>query len=105
MRPPAVTGPGAYISFMHQISVGRRVQLPPGVPHKGFMSSWKSAFYIKDIEDPAMFYWIGGRRRTSQLFTIDGRLVGTYDSERYATKQAKYRYKKMMAKVEKILLS
>lgn len=40
-----------------------------------------------------------------ELRDNEDKLIGTYDSYSYAVKQAKYRFKKLQAKLEKILLT
>jgi hypothetical protein len=40
-----------------------------------------------------------------ELHDPDGRVVGTYRDYKYAKKQAKYKFKTIMAKVERLLLA
>lgn len=74
------------------------------------MNKWDEYFRIVTIENP---------KRSGERWTIDfdepyelyelhdptGKVVATYKDFRYAKKQAKFRFKKLQAKLEKILLA
>ena len=75
------------------------------------MTKWQDYFTIHEVdnhdtrdlndEDSWMThpFWL------FEVRDPNNKVVGTYKDEKYAKKQARYKFKKMMANVEKILLS
>jgi hypothetical protein len=71
---------------------------------------WNDYFKIECVENPAMqditaSNWMLEDYYKYELRDPDGNLIGSYKDFRYAKKQAEYKFKKMMAKLEKILLA
>lgn len=64
------------------------------------MTTWQQYFEIEEIipKEP----WDDCQYRLSVRAT--GEIVGIYSDQVYATKQAKYKFKKMTNRVEKLLL-
>lgn len=74
-------------------------------------NKWEEFFKIVTIENPAYTAdsWIHDMeaREPWSLFQVtdpDGLVVGTYKDFKYAKRQARYKFKKLQAKLEKILL-
>lgn len=70
---------------------------------------WNDYFKIVQIEnpsnDPSAMAWIADEYYRYEIRDPDDKLIGTYRDQLYAEKQAKYKFKKIMAKLEKILLA
>lgn len=70
---------------------------------------WNDYFKIIIVDsagnEPGDDDWLWGDERQFQVRDPDNKLIGTYKDEKYAKKQAKYKFKKLTAKLEKILLS
>lgn len=105
MRPFRGSEPGAYNSFKHLISVGsgfesqRAYQLL-----EDLMTKWNEYFKIVDNDksDIDNFEWDNHEYQIVIIAT--GEVIGTYKDERYAIKQAKHKFKRIVSQVEKILL-
>lgn len=69
------------------------------------MQRWQDYFTVIEVtsssDDDVLFTMNGVRYN---LVDRDGNVVAVYRDHRYAVKQAKYRYKKLSKKLEKILL-
>lgn len=63
---------------------------------------WQDYYKIEDewIEDGD----IGSHYESRLILIATGEIVGKYKDTKYAEKQAKYKFKKILAKLEKILL-
>lgn len=71
---------------------------------------WNDYFKIECIEQPfsgdfSRSDWTLEDYYKYELRDLDGNLIGTYRDFKYAKKQAKYKFNKMMAKLENILLA
>jgi len=73
------------------------------------MNKWNDYFQIvqkENLEDRAhTSMWMFDEYYRYELVDPDGNIVATYKDHKYAKKQAKYKFKNMMAKLEKILLA
>ncbi len=74
------------------------------------MNKWNDYFRIVTIENPkrSREHWSIDFDEPYELYELHdpaGKVVATYKDFRYAKKQAKYRFKKLQAKLEKILLA
>lgn len=72
------------------------------------MNKWNDYFKIvqkEDIPSSGATSWMLEEYYTYELHDPYGNIVATYKDQRYAKKQAKYKFKKLMAKLEKILLA
>lgn len=67
------------------------------------MRTWKEMFEIKLRSEPDGDW--GYVDYYELINKHSGEVVGTYDDEKYAEKQARYKYKKILSKLEKALLS
>lgn len=68
------------------------------------MNKWDQYFKIVDVDkSDENDFWMDNHEY--QLVVIStGEVVGTYKDEKYAKKQAKYKFKRLASQVEKILL-
>lgn len=66
------------------------------------MNKWEDYFNIreKDMEEDSFFTWPG----YELVITSTDTVIGHYKDFKYAKKQAKFKFKKMMRSVERILL-
>jgi hypothetical protein len=81
-----------------------RVRLPPGVPTlEDLMTNWQDYFKIVEIEGagPDQFLY---DTKYQVIVVNTEQVVGTYKDFKYAQKQAKYKFKKISKRVEKLLL-
>lgn len=69
------------------------------------MKDWKNFFEIKEFtsshEDD---HWVFDNYEYHLINKHSGEVIGKYKDQRYAEKQAKYKYKKILRKLEKTLL-
>jgi len=74
------------------------------------LNKWNDYFKIVQVENLPR----GGQSATSWMLEEylsyevrdpDDKLIGTYKDQKYAIKQAKYKFKRLQAKLEKILLA
>ncbi len=69
---------------------------------------WNDYFKIVQIEnarsDMSASDWLLDQYYAYEIRDPDDKLIGTYKDHKYAKRQAKYKFKKLMAKLEKILL-
>jgi len=65
---------------------------------------WKDFFRIEELDGITMEnnFWV---ETEYLLIDIDGKLHGNYRDKKYAVKQAKYKFKRLQSRLEKILLS
>lgn len=72
------------------------------------MNKWQDYFEIQDaLADPDSLDSIKHWDFKSRYKLIDkstGKIIGRYQDDKYARKQAKYKFKKMAKRVERILL-
>lgn len=72
------------------------------------MNKWNDYFKIVQIEEipsSGATPWMLEEYYSYELHDPFGRIVATYKDEKYAKKQARYKFKKIMAKLERILLA
>lgn len=72
------------------------------------MNKWNDYFKIVETEDgreKSATSWMLDEYYVYELHDPEGKVVGSYKDLKYAKKQAKYKFKKLMAKLEKILLA
>lgn len=76
------------------------------------MNKWSDYFHVVAIDNPNWSDFDGGSSNGMRFFILyelrtvgDNTLIGTYNDRRYAEKQARFRFKKLQAKLEKILLT
>lgn len=76
------------------------------------MNKWNDYFKIVQVdnsEDPgrasATMWMLDESYYKYELHDPQGNVVATYKDMKYAKKQAKYKFKRIMAKLEKILLA
>lgn len=74
------------------------------------MTTWKDYFKIVEVDNPDYKQgadasdWLLGVYSVYQLHDPDGKVIATYKDYKYAKKQAKYKFRKMISKLEIILL-
>ena len=72
------------------------------------MHKWSDYYRIVRVQtvdrDMSATAWMLDDYWTYELHDIYGNVIGSYKDYQYAKKQAKYKFKKMQAKLEKILL-
>ena len=73
------------------------------------MNKWNDYFKIVQTEteqsrENSATSWMLDEYYHYELHDPDGKVVGTYKDLKYARKQAKYKFKKLMTKLENILL-
>jgi hypothetical protein len=71
------------------------------------MTKWQDYFKVVQVDeegnsDPDSWTW--GDEFKFELHDPSGKVVATYKDQKYAVKQAKYRFKKLQKRVEQILL-
>lgn len=68
------------------------------------MKDWKNFFEIKEIDVSEEDNWMWDNYEYHLINKHSGEVIGKYKDQRYAEKQAKYKYKKILRKLEKTLL-
>jgi hypothetical protein len=74
------------------------------------MTKWQEYYTIVEIENipkegQSASSWMMGEYSKYHLLDPDGKIIGIYKDKKYAKKQAKYKFKKILAKLERILLA
>lgn len=64
------------------------------------MTKWTDFFQVEPVGSDSL--WADDRRYAIKDAT--GKQIGEYKDRKYAVKQAKYKFKKMQAKIERLLL-
>lgn len=70
------------------------------------MNKWNDYFKVVQIEKDGAgaSMWMLDEHYTYEIHDPDGKVMGSYKDQKYAIKQAKYKFRKLLAKWEKILL-
>lgn len=67
---------------------------------------WKDYYKIVLVEDASSATnWMLDDNQKYEIRDYQDNLIGTYKDKKYAIKQAKFKFKKLQAKLEKILLA
>ncbi len=68
------------------------------------MNDWQSVYKVEPVDDPDPEDPYPWNAYTQVVNILTGEIVGKYKSMHYAKRQARYRYKKELKKIEKALL-
>jgi hypothetical protein len=68
------------------------------------MENWKNYFEVKEVDESEEEHWALDVFEYHLINKHTGEVLGIYKDKRYAEKQAKYKYKKILSKLEKSLL-
>jgi hypothetical protein len=68
------------------------------------MGNWKDYFDIKEIDTSHEIDWELDMVKYHLIIKATGEVIAKYNDLKYAQKQAKFKYKKMSKKIERILL-